>query len=201
VSVWCTVHFMKLCKLFIIFTDVALFHLLLYRKNLFNSTVFVIYLKLGPHDIWRNRAEVEDAHWGAGVQGLAAEVAVGVTQNTAQRLGVTNLAAWVQVVLVTQDLVWAELAKVLGGNNVAGDQAGGRHGLTDVVAHAHRGGHHHGRLSGTAAGHGPITNIGADHAPLALGGHPVPTLPAAEQEEQNNDDEDNDRETLAIHLY
>jgi len=195
---------MKLCKLFIILTDVALFHLLVYRKNLFKSRILVINLKLGPHDIRGDRAEVKDAHWGAGVQGLGAEVAVGVTQNTTQRLGVANLAAWVQVVLVTEDLVWAELTEILCGHNVAGDQAGGRHRLTDVVAHGrHGGGHQLCPLIGTASGihRGTNTDIHATHGHLTLVSHPEPTLPAAEQKEQNNDDEDNDRQTLAIHLY
>ena len=110
--------------LFLFFTCITLFHCILYHI-VFYLGIFRAYLKLGAHGVWGNGAEVKDAYWGAGVDGLGAELQVGVAQHTAHSLWVTNLAAGIQVVLAAQNLVWAKLAKVLGLNNLTGNQAGG----------------------------------------------------------------------------
>lgn len=84
--------------------------------------VVVLNLKLGAHRVRWNGGQVKDAHRVAGVGWLGTEVAVGVTQVAADRLGETNLGTWVQEVLARQDGVWRKLTEVLGRDHLLGNQ-------------------------------------------------------------------------------
>jgi len=85
--------------------------------------VLVLDLKLGTHGIRGDGRQVEDAHWVTGVDGLGANVTVGVAQVATQRLGETNLGTGVQEALAGQNGIRAELTKVLGRHHLLGDQA------------------------------------------------------------------------------
>jgi len=94
--------------------------------------VAVLNLEFGAHRVRRNGGQVKDAHCLAGVGWLGAEVAVGVTQVAADRLGETNLCTRVQEVLTRQDGVWGKLTKVLGRHHLLGNQT-----HVGVVVHWH----------------------------------------------------------------
>ena len=83
-------------------------------------------------------SEIENAYGVTGVGRLGALLAIGVTQHAANRLGETNLGAWVQEVLARQDGVWAKLTEILGGYNLLGNETdvGIGRGLTNLKATA-----------------------------------------------------------------
>jgi hypothetical protein len=165
-----------------------------YRHKAFGLLILGRYLKLGAHGIGGNRAEVEDADWGAGVDWLGTELLVGVAQNAADRLWVTNLAARVQIVLARQDLVWAELAKVLRLHHLAGDQASGRHITLEGL----------GRYGGT----GQVALVtsarrarwGVAQWEAGQGGAGETAGLGGEQQKKNNCDQEKNCQSLAIHI-
>jgi len=94
--------------------------------------VAVLNLELGAHRVRRNGGQVKDADRLAGVGWLGAEVAVGVTQVAADRLGETNLGTGIQEVLARQDGVWRKLTEILSRHHLLGNQA-----HVGVVVHGH----------------------------------------------------------------
>jgi len=161
---------------------------------MFYLGVFRADLKLGAHGVWGNRAEVEDADWGAGVDWLGAELLVGVAQNAADRLWVANLAAWVQVVLARQNLVRAELAKILRLNNLAWDQAGGRD-VTVESSGGHGGARDLALVTGTSRARWGVADWEAGQ-----GGTGETARPGGEQQEKNDYGQEQNCQSLAIHI-
>ena len=158
-------------------------------------------LKLGAHGVGGDRAEVENADWGAGVDWLGAELLVGVTQNTAHRLGVTNLAARVEVVLARQNILWAELTEILRLDHLTGDQAGGRHVTTGILGTmaihlVHLRTLAHSLVTGTLIAQRGVTNVvatdgGAGGEAAALG---------SKYQKENDYGQNHDCQSLAIHI-
>jgi hypothetical protein len=81
----------------------------------FNSLYTCTNLKTRTHQVWWDGGYIPDGDWAAGVGGLGALLEVGVTQVTADSLWEANLLAGIQKILVGQDCIWREGAKVLIG--------------------------------------------------------------------------------------
>jgi hypothetical protein len=86
----------------------------------FLLVLLVLNLERWTHGVRNDRAQVKDADWVPGIQGLGTVLEIGVAQNTTDSAWVSNLGPRIQVVLVTDYILSRKLTKIVRHWNLIG---------------------------------------------------------------------------------